>query len=258
MSQPVQSVERALGILEILGSADFHLGVSEIAESSELPLSTTHRLLATLVDLGYVEQNPETNKYTLGVRILQLRGAVISHLTLAVHAMPIMKSLMNRVNETVHLAILNEGEVVYIERVEGLKTQGMYTRIGKRAPAHCTALGKAMLAFTPQAEWYDDVIRRHGLKRFSPTTITSEEELFCELQRIRQQGYAIDNGETGEVVRCVAGPVYDYTGRVVAAISVSGPQTQVTVNRIPELGAAVLRACALLSQKIGHQANQAQ
>lgn len=255
MSQPVQSVERALGILEILGNADFHLGVSEIAESSELPLSTTHRLLATLADLGYVEQNPETNKYTLGVRILQLRGAVIGHLTLGVHAMPIMKSLMNRVSETVHLAILNEGEVVYIERVEGLKTQGMYTRIGKRAPAHCTALGKVMLAFTPQHQWYDDVIRRHGLKRFSATTITSEEALLYELQRIRQQGYAVDNGETGEVVRCVAGPIYDYTGRVVAALSVSGPQAQVTAARIPELSAAVLRACAAISEKIGHRAN---
>ncbi|NOG50719.1 MAG: IclR family transcriptional regulator [Chloroflexi bacterium] len=182
MSRPVQSVERALGILELLGNADYHLGISEIAEISDLPLSTAHRLLSTLMQLGYVEQNPETNKYTLGVRILQLRGAAIGHLTLGVHAMPVMKSLMNRVNETVHLAILNEGEVVYIERVEGLKTQGMYTRIGKRAPAHCTALGKVMLAFTPQHVWYDDVIKRRGLKRFSATTITTEARLLDEFE----------------------------------------------------------------------------
>ncbi len=233
MSRSVQSVERALGILELLGNADFHLGISEVADESELPLSTTYRLLATLMDLGYVEQNPETNKYTLGVRVLQLRGAVIGHLTLGVHAMPVMKSLMNRVNETVHLAILNQGEVVYIERVEGLKTQGMYTRIGKRAPAHCTALGKVMLAYTPQYTWYDDVIMRHGLRRYSPTTITTEAGLQSELERIREHGYAVDNGETGEAVRCIAGPIRDYTGGVVAAISISGPQTQVTVVRVP-------------------------
>ncbi|MBK9123678.1 MAG: IclR family transcriptional regulator [Chloroflexi bacterium] len=253
MSRPVQSVERALGILELLGNADYHLGISEIAEASDLPLSTAHRLLSTLMQMGYVEQNPETNKYTLGVRILQLRGAAIGHLTLGVHAMPIMKALMNRVNETVHLAILNEGEVVYIERVEGLKTQGMYTRIGKRAPAHCTALGKVILAFTPQHVWYDEVVNRRGLKRFSPTTITTEAGLINELSCIRQQGYAVDNGETGEVVRCVAGPIYDYTGGVVAALSVSGPQAQVTTARVPELSKAVLWACHAISEKLGYR-----
>lgn len=255
MSGSVQSVERALAILELLGNADVHLGISEIAQASQLPPSTIHRLLATLMELGYVEQNPETNKYTLGVRILQLRGAVIGHLTLGVHAMPVMKMLMNRVNETVHLAILNKGEVVYIERVEGLKTQGMYTRIGKRAPAYCTALGKVMLAFTPQDVWYEQVVRRSGLKRYSPTTITTEEGLLAELQLVRQQGYAVDNGETGEVVRCVAGPIRDYTGSVVAALSVSGPQAQVTVSRIPELSEAVLAACHAISGKLGYRAD---
>lgn len=255
MSGSVQSVERALAILELLGNADVHLGISEIAQSSKLPPSTAHRMLATLMELGYVEQNPETSKYTLGVRILQLRGAVIGHLTLGVHAMPVMKSLMNRVNETVHLAILNQGEVVYIERVEGLKTQGMYTRIGKRAPAHCTALGKVMLAFTPQHGWYEQVVHRNGLRRYSPTTITTEEALLAELKHIRQNGFAVDNGETGECVRCVAGPIYDYTGSVVAALSISGPQAQVTPGRVPELSVAVLGACQSISEKLGFTAS---
>lgn len=256
MSGSVQSVERALAILELLGNADIHLGISEVAHASRLPPSTAHRLLSTLMDLGYVEQNPETNKYTLGVRILQLRGAVIGHLTLGVHAMPVMKTLMNRVNETVHLAILNKGEVVYVERVEGLKTQGMYTRIGKRAPAHCTALGKVMLAYMPQDAWYEQVVHRNGLKRFSPTTITTESGLLAELQQIRRQGYAVDNGETGESVRCVAGPIHDYTGAVVAALSVSGPQTQVTTRRVPELSLAVLGACQAISEKLGYHLDE--
>lgn len=255
MKKNVQTIERAFDVIELLGNADHHLGISEIAHRSELPLATTHRLLATLRRLGYVEQNPETSKYTLGVRILQLRGAVIEQLNLGVQAMPIMKMLMNRVEETVHLAVFNEGEIVYIERVEGLRTQGMYTRIGKRAPAHCTALGKVLLANMPEHIWFDDVVHRHGLKSFSETTITSIDTLQHELEHTRKRGYAIDNGETGECVRCVAAPIQDYTGQVVAAISISGPQSQVTVDRVEELGESICWAADLISQKLGFSSN---
>ena len=255
MIKTVQTLERAFNVIEILGNADYHLGISEIAQQSELPLSTTHRILSTLLNLGYVEQNPETNKYTLGVRILQLRGAVIGKLNLAIVAMPIMKMLMNKVEETVHLAVYNEGEIVYIERVEGLKTQGMYTRIGKRAPSHCTALGKVLLSHLPESLWFDDVVNKQGLKAYSETTITSVDILRQELQRTRERGYAIDNGETGEKVRCVAAPIRDYTGQAVAAISISGPQTQVTRDRVSFLGEAVCRASELISEKLGFVSN---
>lgn len=251
MTKAVQTLERAFNIIEIMGNADYHLGISEISERSKLPLATTHRIISTLVKLGYVEQNPETNKYTLGVRILQLRGAVISQLNLGVVAMPIMKMLMNRVEETVHLAVYNEGEIVYIERVEGLRTQGMYTRIGKRAPAHCTALGKVLLSHLAETLWFDDVVNQHGLKAYSDTTITTVDELKLELQRTKERGYAVDNGETGEKVRCVAAPIHDYTGQAVAAISVSGPQTQVTKDRVTSLGESVCRAAELISAKLG-------
>lgn len=252
MSKSVQSLERAFVILDILGNADCHLGISHIAELSKLPISTTYRLLSTLHQLGYVEKNPETNKYTLGIRLLQLRGVVIERLNLGEKAMPIMKDLMNVVNETVHLAVLNEGEIVYIERVEGLSTRGMYTRIGKRAPAHSTALGKALIAHLPESVWYRDVVDRHGLKRFSSTTITTVDELREELEATRRRGYAIDNGETGEPVRCVAAPVRDYTGRTVAALSISGPQTRIKPNRVSELGEAVIRAVKSISRQLGY------
>ena len=251
MTKAVQTIERAFSIIELLGNADYHLGISEIAQRSELPLATSHRLLSTLLKLGYVEQNPETNKYTLGVRILQLRGAVIEQLNLGVQAMPIMKMLMNNVGETVHLAVLNEGEIIYIERVEGLRTQGMYTRIGKRAPAHCTALGKVLLSNLQEDIWFDDVVNRHGLKSFSDTTITSVDELRQELDQIRKRGYAIDNGETGEAVRCVAAPIRDYTAQVVAAVSISGPQSQITVDRVADLGNSVCQAANRISNKLG-------
>jgi len=246
------SIIRALDLIEILGNADGPLTISEIAELSTLPLSTCHRLLATLAARGYVEQNLEDHRYTLGVAILHMRGAVISQLNLGMIATPAMKWLMQRVNETVHLAVLNTCEIVYIERVEGLHTQGMYTRIGKRAYAHCTALGKVMLAHMPEHVW-QEVVDKKGLPRFSPTTITTVEGLVAEMERIRQRGYAVDNGETGENVRCFTAPIRDYTDSVVAAISISGPARQIPTTRDRELSEAVQQAARMISAKLGYQ-----
>ena len=250
-SQSVQSIVRAFTLLELLGQSDQHMGVTDIAEKSGLPLTTVHRLLHTLTKLGYVERNIDTHKYTLGMRMLHLRGAVIDQVNLGVQSISVMKSLMRRVNQTVHLAVLSEGEIMYIERVEGLQTQGMYTRIGKRAPAHCTALGKAMLAYSPDYVW-QDVIARHGLRRYSETTITTEDGLLAELERIRQRGYAIDEGETGEKVRCIARPIRNYRSDVVAALSVSGPEEQMHPERDKEVSEALRWATDLISARLGY------
>jgi len=250
-SQSVQSIVRAFTVLELLGQSDQHLGVTDIAQKSGLPLTTVHRLLHTLTRLGYVERNIDTHKYTLGVRMLHLRGAVIDQVNLGVQSISVMKSLMRRVNETVHLAVLSEGEIMYIERVEGLQTQGMYTRIGKRVPAHCTALGKVMLAYSPDHVW-QDMIARHGLPRLSETTITTEAELLAELERIRQRGYATDEGETGEKVRCIARPIRNYRSDVVAALSVSGPEEQMHPGRDKEVSEALRWAAELISARLGY------
>ncbi|MFO7321854.1 MAG: IclR family transcriptional regulator [Chloroflexota bacterium] len=247
----VQSVERAFRLLELLGSADDFLAISDLARMSGLPLGTTHRLLDTLVQLEYVERDPHSRRYTLGLKTLQLRGAVIGHMNLGMQAMPVMKALMQQVNETVHLAVLNDGEIVYIDRIEGLHTQGMYTRIGKRAPAHCTALGKVLLAFLPQDGWRE-VVSRRGLRRFTPHTITSVEELERELATIRERQFAIDDEEVEIGVRCVAAPVRDYSGEVVAAVSISGPISRVFPERDRELAEAICWAGRLISAKLGY------
>ncbi|MCC6616641.1 MAG: IclR family transcriptional regulator [Anaerolineae bacterium] len=244
-------IRRSFALLETMATADTSLGITELAAANNLPLSTSHRLLKTLQELGYVEQDPDTHKYTLGVRFLNLRGAVIRQINLAAIAMPIMKALMQRVNETVHLAVMSEGEIVYIERVEGLQTQGMYTRIGKRAPAHSTALGKVMLAYMPE-EVRQEVVTKRGLPRFSPTTITTAEELEREVERIRARGYATDNGETGERVRCLAAALRDFTGQTVAALSISAPEERMPAKRDAELSEAVCKAARMISQKLGY------
>ncbi len=254
MTQSVQSVERAFCLLELLGQADNFVAISDLAERSGLSLGTTHRLLETLIALQYVERDPASHKYTLGLRVLQLRGAAIGHMNLSMQAMPVMKALMQRVNETVHLAVLNDGEIVYIDRIEGLHTQGMYTRIGKRAPAHCTALGKIMLAHLPEGEWRA-IITQHGLPAFTTHTITTADSLAVELHKSRTRGYAFDNEEVEIGVRCIAAPLWDYTGEVVAALSISGPTSRVRASRDPELSEAACWASRLISTKLGYLAS---
>ncbi|NPV67060.1 MAG: IclR family transcriptional regulator [Anaerolineae bacterium] len=251
MTKQVAAVQKAFTLLELLGQAERGLGISELAESSGLPLGTTHRLLHTLIALGYIEQDPDTRKYTLGLRFLQLRGQVIGRLNLAALAMPHLKLLMHRVNETVHLAVLNDGEVVYVDRVEGLQTQGMFTQIGKRGPIHCTALGKVLAAFSPEEVWRE-AIAKHGMPRRTPATIVDPEAFAAELQKVREQGYAIDNVESEPGVRCVAAPIRDYSGRVIAAVSISGPAARMRPARDQELSIAVRRTAHAISERLGY------
>lgn len=251
MSGGVTSVERVFTLLELLGAGDDSLGISELARRSELPVGTVHRLLATLNQLGYVEQDLETRKYALGIRFLHLRGAVAKRLKLGEQAMPIMKALMRRVNETVHLAVLSEGEIVYIDRIEGFQTQNMYTQIGKRGPAHCTALGKTLLAYLPESA-VDQVIATRGLAGYTPRTLTTAAALKQDLSHIRQRGYAVDDLESDESVRCLAAPIRDYGGRVVAALSISGPASHIRPERDAELIKEVSWAAHQISVGLGY------
>ena len=251
MSGGVTSVERVFTLLELLGAGDESLGISELARRSELPVGTVHRLLATLNQLGYVEQDLETRKYALGIRFLHLRGAVAKRLKLGEQAMPIMKALMRRVNETVHLAVLSEGEIVYIDRIEGFQTQNMYTQIGKRGPAHCTALGKTLLAYLPEAA-VDQVIATRGLTGYTFRTLTTAAALKQDLSLIRQRGYAVDDLESDISVRCLAAPIRDYGGRVVAALSISGPASHIRPERDAELVKEVSWAAHQISAGLGY------
>lgn len=251
MDDRVQSVERAFRLLELLAESDRGVGISELAERSQLPVGTVHRLLNTLLSLSYADQDAETRKYTLGLRFMHLRGLAIQRLNLAQQAMPLMKALMHRINETVHLAVLDEGEVIYIDRVEGLNTLGMYTQIGKRSFAHCTALGKVMLAHMPGSVW-QQTVEKHGMDRRTPQTITTPEALVEELERVRQRGYAIDDYESEQGIRCVAAPIRDYTGQVVAAVSISGPHTRIRPERDRELGEMVCQTARQISASLGY------
>jgi len=197
--------------------------LAEISEEIHINTSTTYRLLMTLVSHNFVTRDEQTNQYRLGLSCLELAKAYQDSNNIRRFALPELEKLRDDVKETVHLAVLDNWEVVYLEKLSGLHAIGlMGSRVGGRSPAHCTGLGKAIAAFLNPGE-----VREHfennGLDRYTQTTIIDIDELMQHLEMVRQAGYALDKGEHENEVRCVAVPIFDIDKKVVAALSVSGP-----------------------------------
>ncbi|ABB14375.1 MULTISPECIES: IclR family transcriptional regulator [Carboxydothermus] len=248
----IQSVDRALRILDTFSLKEKELGVTEIANRLGLHKSTVFGLLRTLEHWGYVEQNQVTGKYRLGLKLLELGNRVKEGLDLRAVALPFLQDLVERYGETVHLAVHDRGEIVYIEKVEGPNAIRMYSQIGRRAPMHCTGVGKAILAFRPEKE-IEEIIRTKGLKYFTPNTITDPKKLHEELSLIRENGYSLDREEIEIGLRCVAAPIRDSQNTVVAAISVAGPSIRMTEEKIQELIVSVKEAALEISKRLGYQ-----
>ncbi len=246
----VQSLERALDILEVLGRSEGELGVSEIGLSVGLANGTVHRLLSTLTRRGYARQVSDSRKYTLGPRAVTLASSSREHL--GPLARPFLKELMEVSRESANLAALDRNSVVYIEQVSAPRMVRMFTEPGNRVPPHASGTGKVLLAFQPP-ETVRAVLGRSGLARFTPRTITDTDRLLEELERIREQGFATDYEEIEEGVRCVAAPVLGAEGQVVAAISVSGPAGRLQEDRLEEIIPHIKRIAANLSRSLGGQ-----
>lgn len=218
----VQSLERALDLLEALATAD-ELGVSEIAAQTGLVPSTAHRLLGTLVARGYASQNPATGRYMLGYKLLELTSGVQDRLgRLRTAARPHLEAIQGETGETTNLVVLEGRDVVYIESVSGTRSVRLHTEVGRSIPAHTSGAGKALLAWREP----DDVaalLEGAPLAPSTPHTITTLPALQDDLAKIRRRGYATDNEEHELGVACVATPILDRAGFPLAAISVSGP-----------------------------------
>jgi DNA-binding IclR family transcriptional regulator len=223
----------------------------EIVEQTGLVAPTAHRLLRTLVDHGLLAQEVTTKAYRPGLKLFELSSYVVQGLELRHEAQPELRQLSGDTDETVHLAVLDEGEVVYIDKVETAQTIRMYSAVGKRAPAHCTGVGKVLLAYLP-AEEFRGIIREHGLRAYTGTTITSVEALEREFALINDRSYAIDDGEHEPEIRCVACPIRDHTGRVVAAASVTAPASRMSLERVEALAPLVRRCADRISERLGY------
>lgn len=228
----VQSLERALDILELLGESKSELGITEIAPAVGLANGTVHRLLSTLTRRGYTRQNLETRKYALGLKAHAL--AVEVGQRLGPLARPFLEELMEVSQESANLAELDKNFVVYVEQVPAFRMVRMFTEPGNRAYAHATGTGKILLAYQPE-EVVDAIIRSTGLLRFTSHTVTDPQELKNELKEIRKQGYALDSEEMEEGVRCLAAPVFAPDGNILAAMSISGPAGRLDDRRLEEL-----------------------
>lgn len=254
MRNPVpenRTIARASTILRALRSDGSARGarLTEIAQQCGLEKSTTHRLLAALAAEGLVEQDQETERYRLGIALLELGMAVYRRLDVRHEALPILRSLADRAEETVHLGVARGGQVVYLEKVESPHAFQMRSRVGERMPLYSTGIGKAILAYTTVAEL--DAVLAGGLARRTPNTITDPVELRHELERIRLRGYSTDMEENEDGVRCVGAPVFDHRLNVAGAISIAGPAFRFTEQRMAELAGYVVAAAEEVSRRLG-------
>ncbi|KKB39135.1 IclR family transcriptional regulator [Bacillus thermotolerans] len=246
----VKSVARALDIIELVSSSKQGMGVSEISRQMDINKSSVFRILSTLSQYGYIEQNEETEKYRLGYRFLHISSKLLDSIDVRAEALPILKELESETNEVVHLVVYDQGEVVYIEKLDGDETLRMHSKVGKRAPVHCTSVGKAIMAYLPREE-VQSIIERKGLPAHTAHTIVEKEILLNELDEVKKKGYAFDLDENEEGIRCVAAPVFDHTGAVAAAVSISGPTMRMTDDRLRVLSERMVRAGQAISERLG-------
>lgn len=227
--EDVESVVRALGVLETLGASATGMGISEISAATAMPVGTVHRMLGTLVRHGYAVQDPSTRRYALGHKLWTVAAA--SHNELGARARPYLTRLMEVTQETANLAVFDRDRATYVEQVSPPRTLLISVRPGTHAPLHASGSGKVLLAYQP-AKVAETLLRREPLPVLTPHTTTDPDDVLSELRAAREQGYAQDLDEREEGVRCVAAPVLARDGSVVAAVSISGPAQRLTDERV--------------------------
>jgi len=251
----IQSIDRALQVIELFSLEKPEWGVTEISKNLNIYKSNVYNILTTLVERGFVIKDSKTDKYKLGIKFFELGSVVIKNMDLRKIAHPHIEKLSKEFNETVHLGVLDKGRVISIEREESGQSLSPRIFIGKRAPLHCTAVGKAIMAYLSEDK-VSLIVKEKGLEKYTENTITDREKLEKEFLKIRKQGYAVDNMEHEEGVRCVAGPIRDYTGKVIASMSVSGPAFRINGNNIPNIAKKVKEYCDCISEEMGYNFNQ--
>jgi len=245
-----QTVLKALDILECIAFAEQPLSAAEVAKLCNLSRPTAYRLIRTLTTRGYLTQDDDTH-YRLGTQVLSLSQNVLDSLDLPELAQPYLRHLSDTTNETSYLSILDDDEILYIGKAESSQSVRTYSKIGSRNVLHCTAMGKTILAFLPESD-RAELIERLELTVKTGNTITDRATLAEELTTIREQKFAIDNEESEEGVRCVGAPILDHSGRILAAISVSGPAYRLSVSRLIALSSLVMDTAKTLSSRLGY------
>ena len=248
----IHVIDRAAQILDCFGFDHQELSVSEIGAKTNLHRSTAHRILMALEYNDLIQQNPENGKYRLGIKLFRLGHQAVSHLNLREICRPFLTRIMNETKETVHLAVLDEDQVLYLDKVEGPHALRMPSRVGRRIPTYCTSLGKAMLSFLDDQE-VKNIFRNQVLRPYTANTVKTLSHLLTDLRMIRKRGYSVDNEEIEIGLRCVGAPIKDYTGAMVGAISVAAPSARLSSQKIHSVGKLVVTTAEEISEKLGYE-----
>jgi IclR family acetate operon transcriptional repressor len=247
----VPAVERAVIILQLLAQEPDGLTISQITHRLAVPKSTVFTILTTLKQYRLVERVEETGQFRLGMALFTLGSTAVERLNVRAIAYPVLKRLAEQTGLTTHLGIIDQGEVIYIEKIEGHGPIKISSAVGRRMGVHCTALGKAMLARLPQSE-LQLILDGRDLPQRTPNTLNSAELLWADLARTRERGYSFDDEENELGIRCLGAAIYNHRREVAYAISASGPRDRITPDNIDELARQVMVAAHEISRNLGY------
>jgi IclR family pca regulon transcriptional regulator len=257
-----QSLERGLAILSAFGRGGSSLGIAELARELGLSRSTTHRYVATLAMLGYLEQDAATKKYRLGPRVIDLGLSAINSMEVREVSAPHLRQLSDETGYTVNLAVRDGLDIVYVDRCRnpraGQREIDLNLHVGARLPAYCTSMGKVLLAYVPREE-RDELLAGVDLVRRGPNTIVAKSQLLAELQRIRQAGMAVNNEELAYGLRSIAAPIFDQDGRATAALNLAVHSSMVSMeDLLARLSQPLRQTASAISTRLGHRPEEAQ
>lgn len=246
----LKSLVKIVRVLECFSVSDRALTLAEICERTGFPRSTTHRLLASLRDVGFLEQGKERDRYRLGLKLFELGNTALSSFDIHREAAGIVESLRRLSGHVVHLAMFDGFRAVVIRRADPNPENTTPSTFLENAPAHCTSVGKAILAWQPDA--IVDRLIEAGLQRFTPDTIADPEALRNELKVIRERGYSIDDGEHRPGLRCIGAPIRNMQGQVIAGISISGAAWNLPKENVPDLAKVVVYHADQITANLAH------
>lgn len=248
----ITSLQRGLRLLQLFAQSERGLTAKQVTKLSGLPFSTVHRFLVNLETAGYLNCSGE-GVYYLGVACFEVGQAAVGQLDIRRLSLPYLQELNQQTRETIHLTVRHGLFAVYVEKLDSPEQLRIHSRIGASVPLYCTAVGKVMLAFTPQEE-REKLLRQLELQRLTPNTVGNMQELRTELYRVQKNGYACDLEEHELHIRCVAAPIWDHTGGIHASLSITAPMVRMPVSRLRQLAPLIQQAGLRISRELGYQA----
>lgn len=251
----IQSLDRAMGVLKVVAAGNGQ-SLTEVASLSGQSVSTVYRILITMEKHGVVEFDEPRQLWHVGLEAFRIGSHFLGRTRILEQSRPVMQQIMAETGETANLAIIDQGEVIFVSQVETHEPIRAFFRPGTRGPVHASGIGKALLAFLPEPQ-IAAILKNHALDAFTPNTIVSREALIAEMETIRARGWSIDNEERTLGMRCIAAPIFNQFGEAVAGISISGPAVRVTPERDAEYGRIVSAAARKVTRSVGGDAPDA-